>query len=142
MSLMEIQWLLHLNYWNSCLEKEKHEGKEQLPSMNQDFWMTPSGTSTPLSLQKCGVTRRWTWERTELNVSVGAWKENIQINTMILLTEQLQHNYSYIKTVTVRHQQCHHNAYIKRWLIRAPKFKWNTYCHLKRFRKWKPIYAA
>lgn len=67
--------------------ENKHEGKEQPPSMNQDFWMIPSDTSTPLSLQKCGVRIKWTWERTELNVSVGALKENIQINTMILLIE-------------------------------------------------------
>lgn len=44
---------------------------------------------------------------------MGAWKENTQINTVILLIEQFQHNYSYIKTVIVRHQQCHYNAYIK-----------------------------
>lgn len=85
--LIQILWLLHRNYRSSYLEKEKCQDKEQLLSINQDFWITPSDTCTPTSLQKCGVRTRWTWERTELNVSVGAWKENIQINTMILLIE-------------------------------------------------------
>lgn len=79
---------VHLNYSDSGpLEKEKREDGEQLPGMSQDFWMALSDPSTPLCLQKCGVRTRGMGERTELNVSVGAWRENIQINTTIFVIE-------------------------------------------------------